>query len=187
LTVHDEFEVLAAVTMKNEIFWAVMPCSSETAGRFGGIYGFRVQDRRVNQARNWQEQEISWNRLLFDTVNGAICSSETSDSLRATRRYNSENHILRVYDEAWSFLFKKPGFCRRWICYIHFEKEIKHWSWQLKFVCQPLPPGWDLYNNVKSPNKETTRSVSPSWAQKQSLVYMKFQSMTLEFRLEQSF
>jgi hypothetical protein len=40
-----EFEVLTAVTMESTIFWVLMPCSLETAQRFGRTtaYIFRVE------------------------------------------------------------------------------------------------------------------------------------------------
>jgi hypothetical protein len=39
------FEVFTALTMKNVIFWNVMPCRSCVNRRFGGTYGLHLQSR----------------------------------------------------------------------------------------------------------------------------------------------
>jgi hypothetical protein len=69
-------DVLTAVTMRNTIFWVVMPCSSELARRVRGIH------RHHHQMRGGAQH--------------AYCSSETSDPLRNTRRYDPEDRIFHL-------------------------------------------------------------------------------------------
>jgi hypothetical protein len=57
--------------------------------------GPKLQGRILRQVRNQQKQATS---LLFDRKDwGAICSSETSVSLRTIRRYNSKNRNLHSH------------------------------------------------------------------------------------------
>jgi hypothetical protein len=57
---HVGFEVLTAVTMKNNFFWDVSPCDPvEAHGRSGGTYCLRLQGLRVNQVKNKQETNVS--------------------------------------------------------------------------------------------------------------------------------
>jgi hypothetical protein len=73
--------------MHSTAFWVVTTCNSERARYFGGIYLCQLQDRRVSQARNQQEQVA----LKIE----AICSSDTSGSLPNTRPYRPGNRTLQ--------------------------------------------------------------------------------------------
>jgi hypothetical protein len=44
------------VTMKNAVFWDVMPCRSCVNRRFGGTYRLHLQGRKNPRARNKREQ-----------------------------------------------------------------------------------------------------------------------------------
>jgi hypothetical protein len=52
------FEVLTAMTMKNTVFWVLLPCSMEKDQPFGGRK-LHFQGRTVSQARNQQRQVAS--------------------------------------------------------------------------------------------------------------------------------
>jgi hypothetical protein len=43
------FEVFAAVTMKNTVFWDVAPCSSCVNRRFGRTYRLHLQGRKIRE------------------------------------------------------------------------------------------------------------------------------------------
>jgi hypothetical protein len=45
------FEVFAAVTMKNVVFWDVTPCASCKNRRFGGMYGLHLQGENNQRAK----------------------------------------------------------------------------------------------------------------------------------------
>jgi hypothetical protein len=43
------FEVFSAVTMKNAVFWDVVPCSSCANRYFGGTYRLHLQGRKIRE------------------------------------------------------------------------------------------------------------------------------------------
>jgi hypothetical protein len=49
---HIRFEVFTVVTMKNAVFWDVMPHGSCKNQSFGGTYHFRHQGDKIRQAMN---------------------------------------------------------------------------------------------------------------------------------------
>jgi hypothetical protein len=51
-TVNVRFEVFTAVTMKNGVFWVVMPCGSCKNRRFGGTWRLRQQGDKSRCTRN---------------------------------------------------------------------------------------------------------------------------------------
>jgi hypothetical protein len=55
------FEVFTAVTMKNAVFWVVVPCRCGRLNRrFGGSYRLHLQGRQKNpRAKNQREQVAS--------------------------------------------------------------------------------------------------------------------------------
>jgi hypothetical protein len=74
------FQFLAAVLMKNPIFWKITPCSLLKIIRcFGGTCCFHLQDRRVSQAGN-QHEDI-WG-------SGDICGTRSEWSASHCDRYN---------------------------------------------------------------------------------------------------
>jgi hypothetical protein len=52
--------------MQTRVYCVTTQCSSETKRGFGGTNGFYLQNHRLSQARNEQEQAAS---LLFDPEN----------------------------------------------------------------------------------------------------------------------
>jgi hypothetical protein len=52
-------EVLIVVAMKTMVIWVVVPCSSERAWHFRGMYHFHHQAKRVSQTRNEQKHSSS--------------------------------------------------------------------------------------------------------------------------------
>jgi hypothetical protein len=80
-----EREVITAVSMKNTVSWVVTPCSSETVRRFGGSYSL-PEDQ-------------------------AMCSYETSGSVRTVQRYNKDDCTLYVFVElavnAWLLFHRR--------------------------------------------------------------------------------
>jgi hypothetical protein len=52
----DGVEVLIVMTMKNTVFWVVMPCKSETASHFGGTYSLNFQGQRISHERYPEEE-----------------------------------------------------------------------------------------------------------------------------------
>jgi hypothetical protein len=72
------FEVLTLVPVKDMIFRVVRLCSSEEAGRFGGIY-------RLHCVAYSPTVKIE-----------AICFSQKSGVLRTTRRCNTQDGCFRV-------------------------------------------------------------------------------------------
>jgi hypothetical protein len=46
---HVGFEVFTAVTMKNTVFWNVVPCRSWVNRRFGGMYHLHLQGRKIRE------------------------------------------------------------------------------------------------------------------------------------------
>jgi hypothetical protein len=86
------FEVFMAVTMKNTIFWGVMPHGSCKNRRFGGTYCY--------------------------PHDGGICSSETVVHTIATQHHTPEDAItlnVILFKLGWSlftmilWLFEQPG------------------------------------------------------------------------------
>jgi hypothetical protein len=53
---HVGCEDLTAVSVKIAVFWALSPCISDTDRRFGETYRLHLQERRVSQATNLQNQ-----------------------------------------------------------------------------------------------------------------------------------
>jgi hypothetical protein len=43
------FEVFMAVTLKNAVFWDVMPCNSCVNRRFRGTYHLHLQGRKIHE------------------------------------------------------------------------------------------------------------------------------------------
>jgi hypothetical protein len=55
-----EFNLIKTFSgLKSMVFWAVTPCRSETARRFGGAHCLHLQGPGVNQERNQQKQAAS--------------------------------------------------------------------------------------------------------------------------------
>jgi hypothetical protein len=48
-TIEVGFEVLAAVTMKNAVFWDVSPCRSWVNKRFRGTYHLHLKGRKIRE------------------------------------------------------------------------------------------------------------------------------------------
>jgi hypothetical protein len=69
------------------VFSIVTQCHSERVRRFGRTYGVHIQVQILSQARNHQKQTSAYSSILKLE---AIYFSETSGSLRTTRRYNRE-------------------------------------------------------------------------------------------------
>jgi hypothetical protein len=43
------FEIFIAVTMKNAVFWDVVPCKSSVNRRFGGTYRLHLKGRKIRE------------------------------------------------------------------------------------------------------------------------------------------
>jgi hypothetical protein len=90
---HLQFRVhwypLTFQKLNSTVFWVITPWSSNRTRRFGGNCRLHLQDRRVNQARNQQKHS--------QLKTKAICSFETSCSLRTTRHYNPEDRHLHSH------------------------------------------------------------------------------------------
>jgi hypothetical protein len=86
-------EVFTAVTMKNAIFWDVVPCRSCVNRRFGGKYRLHLQGRKI---RELQPPAHAGSSLAdFSTPKmEAIRSSETSVHKRSTLCHIPENGIF---------------------------------------------------------------------------------------------
>jgi hypothetical protein len=52
-----EFEVVIAMTMKNAIFWDVVPCRLAVHQCFGETYCLHLQDKGVSQTSSQQDQD----------------------------------------------------------------------------------------------------------------------------------
>jgi hypothetical protein len=78
------FEVFAALTMKNAVFWDVMPCGSCKNRRFRGTYRLRHQGDNDRRARNNFTAEVSSSPIPVTLMMEAMCSSETSILTKAT-------------------------------------------------------------------------------------------------------
>jgi hypothetical protein len=97
------FEFFTAVTMKNTVFWDLMPCGSCKNRRFGGTYGLHHQGDKNRLARN----NVSSALRLLVTINvvsnssihvtlmrDALLSFETSILTRATGCHIPEHDTL---------------------------------------------------------------------------------------------
>jgi hypothetical protein len=54
------FKSWRIIHMQITAFWILTSCSLEKVRCFGGTYHFRLQGRKVNQARNQHKQAASW-------------------------------------------------------------------------------------------------------------------------------
>jgi hypothetical protein len=54
---HVRFEVFTVVTMKNDVFWDVAPCSSYINRRFGGTYRLHFQGREMRERGTSMNQQ----------------------------------------------------------------------------------------------------------------------------------
>jgi hypothetical protein len=79
------FEVFAAVTMKNAVFWNVAPCRSCVNRRFGGTYRLQPPAYAGSSLPDFPTLKME-----------AIRSSETSIHTRSTWRHIPEGGILPV-------------------------------------------------------------------------------------------
>jgi hypothetical protein len=75
------FEVFMAVTMKNAIFWDVMPCGSCNNQCYGGAYCLHASMLPLPVTANIVPSSL----ILVTLMMEAIRSSETSVLTRATR------------------------------------------------------------------------------------------------------
>jgi hypothetical protein len=81
-----KFDGFTALTMKNVVFWAVVPCTSSVNRFFGGTYSLYLQPSAYS----------GFSLTDFFTLKmKAICSSETSVHRRCTRQHVPEDGILR--------------------------------------------------------------------------------------------
>jgi hypothetical protein len=91
-----------AVTMKNGVFWDVMPCGSNT---FGGKYRLHRQGEK-NQFHLLLflfTVNVVLNALILSTLmTEAIRSSETSNFTRNIQRHILEDGILRWEISLWN-------------------------------------------------------------------------------------
>jgi hypothetical protein len=72
------FKVFTAVTMKNAVFWDVMPCRSCVNRRFGGTYrlhlqGGNIRERGTNVSR-WL-QSVFWDITTYSSLQVNRCSA----------------------------------------------------------------------------------------------------------------
>jgi hypothetical protein len=113
------FEVLTVVTMKNAVFWTVMPCGSCENRRFAGMYCLHHQSGMNQRARNsnwnmlWRNADLAIKRSVLQLLvianavpsslihatlmMEAIRSPETSVLTRATRRDIPEDGVLHSH------------------------------------------------------------------------------------------
>jgi hypothetical protein len=85
--------VFKAVTMKNAVFWDVVPCRSCVNRRLGGMYRLHLQGRKIGERGT---SVSKWLQLAdFCTLKmEAIRSFETSVHTRSTRRHIPEDGIF---------------------------------------------------------------------------------------------
>jgi hypothetical protein len=117
------FEVFAAMTTKNSVFWDVTPCGSCKNGLFIGMYHLHHQDKRNQRTRKTLLVTSNWNiflqsvlqflvtandfpssLILFSPMMEAILSSETLVLTRATWRHIPEDCILHSHRRETSIL-----------------------------------------------------------------------------------
>jgi hypothetical protein len=80
------------VTRKCTVSWDVTPCSLEIARRFGGTCRLHLQGRRVNEARNQQDQAASWAELCWFLAWPALRPWRWRRNVPQKRRAVSELH-----------------------------------------------------------------------------------------------
>jgi hypothetical protein len=73
------FKVLTVVAGKSMVCWVITPCRSE-----GWTYRLHLQDRKISQRTNQQEQAAS------------LTPSSAGFVLRTTSRYSPEDHNFRI-------------------------------------------------------------------------------------------
>jgi hypothetical protein len=85
--------MFTVVTMKNVVFWDVMPRSSRKDRRFGGTYRLHISVLQLPGSANAVPSSLSPFTLMIE----AIRSAETSDLTRATQYHTPEVGILEVF------------------------------------------------------------------------------------------
>jgi hypothetical protein len=111
----------ATSSTKSAVFYGVTPCISQKIQRFGGIHRLYLLGRTISQERNlYKCGALSSVYCPFWRYKWKRFSSETSASLRATRRYSSEDRIRRrntyLYHIYWSGNKHEFGkWCSRWL------------------------------------------------------------------------
>jgi hypothetical protein len=90
------FEVFTAVTMKNVVFWDIMPCGSCKNGRFRGMYRLHYQDDKNRRARN----NVSSNQQLKHAVSPwwwrRYVPPKSHTAYHPKRRHSSLENKVRV-------------------------------------------------------------------------------------------
>jgi hypothetical protein len=72
-----EFELFTAVTMKNSLFWDMVPCRSCENRRFGGTYSLHLQGRKICERGTSVSR---WLRLSHQSKTPSYINSGTVQS-----------------------------------------------------------------------------------------------------------
>jgi hypothetical protein len=96
------------LTMKNAVFWDMMPCDSCKNRRFGGTCRFRHQGDR-SLLRLLVTANVVSSSSVVTLIVEAIPSSETSVLIRVTQRYMAEDGILQVVTKLVDANIRRDG------------------------------------------------------------------------------